>query len=142
MASDNITSIEEVAASTRELEGLSQGADMTALCRGSVGAAMASSQATICGLQEITAMLLAFLQSRAKDGLAASQQLAACRSPEAVIEVQLEYARAMLQTYTDEFGRLHALGGKILADVLVPVPSRAVLTPGVEAKASADALAA
>jgi hypothetical protein len=142
MASDNITSIEEVAASTRELEGLSQTADMTALCRGSIGAAMASSQAAICGLQEITAMLLAFLQSRAKDGLAASQQLAACRSREAVIEVQLEYARAMLQTYTDELGRLHALGGKILADVLVPVPSRAVLAPRVEAKASAEAIAA
>src|SRR5262245_9547191 len=107
MASDNITSMQEVAASTRELEGLSQGADMTALCRGSIGAAMASGQAAICGLQEITAMRLAFLQSRAKDGLAASQQLAACRSPEAVAEVQLEHARAMLQAYTGEFARLH-----------------------------------
>jgi hypothetical protein len=142
MASDNITSMEDVAASTRELEGVSRGADMTALCRGSIGAAMASSQTVICGVQEITAMLLAFLQSRAKDGLAAGQQLAACRSPEAMIEVQLEYARAMLQAYTDEFGRLHALAGKILADVLVPVPSCAASGPAVEAKASADALAA
>src|SRR5262245_41139754 len=52
MASENITSMAEVAASTRELEGLGQGgADMTALCRGSIGAAMASSQAAICGVQ-------------------------------------------------------------------------------------------
>ena len=82
MASDTITSMAEVAASMRELEGLSQNAGMRALCRGSIGAAMASSHAAICGVQEITGMLLAFLQSRAKDGLAASQQLAACRSPE------------------------------------------------------------
>jgi hypothetical protein len=142
MASDNITSMQEVAASTREVEGVNRDADMTALCRGSIGAAMASSQAAICGVQEITGMLLAFLQSRAKDGLAAGQQLAACRSPEAVIEVQLEYARAMLQAYADEFGRLHALAGKILADVLVPVSSSAASGPAVEAKASADALAA
>jgi hypothetical protein len=143
MVSDNITSMQEVAASTREPEGLRRGcADMAALCRGSIGAAMASSQAAICGAQEITAMLLAFLQSRAKDGLAAGQQLAACGSPEAVIEVQLEYARTMFQSCTDDFGRLQALTGKILADVLVPVQSRAAVIPGVEAKTSADALAA
>jgi hypothetical protein len=143
MASDNITSMQEVAMSTRELEGELRRscADMTALCRGSIGAAMASSQAAICGVQEITAMLLAFLQSRAKDGLAAGQQLAACGSPEAAVEVQLEYASAMLQAYTDEFGRLHALTGKILADVLVPVQSRAVVAPATRASRE-DALAA
>jgi hypothetical protein len=142
MASDTVTSIQEVAAATPQPEALRRGyADLTALCRGSIGAAMASSQAAICGVQEVTAILLAFLQSRAKDGVAAGQQLAACRSPEAVVEVQLEYARAMLQSCTDEFGRLHALTGKILADVLVPAPSRAA-APAVEPRASADALAA
>ena len=128
MASDNITSMQEVASATRDVEGrLRQGcADMTALCRGNLGAAVASSQAAICGAQEITATLLAFLQSRAKDGLAASQQLAACDSPDALVEVQLECAKAMLQAYADEFERLHALAGRILADVLVPVRSRAM----------------
>jgi hypothetical protein len=131
MVSDSITLIQEVAASTRGGEpGARRGyADMTALCRGNIGAAMASSQAAVCGAQEITATLLAFLQSRAKDGLAAGQQLAACGSPEALIEVQLECAKAMLQAYADEFDRLHALTGRILADVLVPVQSRAVPAP-------------
>jgi hypothetical protein len=144
MASDNITSMQEVATPLREVEaGLHRNyADMTALCRGNLGAAMASSQAAICGVQEITATLLAFLQSRAKDGLAAGQQLAACRSPEAMVELQLECAKTMLQAYTDEFGRLHALTGKILADVLVPVRSRAVLAPATRAATGADALAA
>jgi hypothetical protein len=144
MASDNISSMQEVATSTRDLEGkLRQGtAEVTALYRGSIGAAMASSQAAICGVQEITATLLAFLQSRAKDRLAAGQWLAACGSPEAVIEVQLEYAKSMLQAYTDEFGRLHALTGKILADVLVPARNRAVVSAGTRPKTSVDALAA
>ena len=128
MASDNITSMQQAATSKREA-GFEPGrgyADMTALCRVNLGAAVASSQAAVCGAQEITATLLAFLQSRAKDGLAASQQLAACDSPEALVEVQLECAKAMLQAYADEFERLHALAGRILADVLVPVRSRAM----------------
>ena len=131
MASDNITSMQQAATSMREA-GFEPGrgyADMTALCRVNLGAAVASSQAAVCGAQEITATLLAFLQSRAKDGLAASQQLAACDSPEALVEVQLECAKAMLQAYADEFERLHALAGRILADFLVPVRSRAVLAP-------------
>lgn len=138
MASDNVTLIPEVATSTREVgAGLRQGyADMTALCQSNLGAAMGSSQAAICGAQEIAATLLAFLQSRAKDGLAAGQQLAACRSPEAVVEIQLECAKAMLQAYTDEFGRLHALTGRILADVLVPVRTRAVLATATPALAA------
>ncbi|MGH6917703.1 MAG: phasin family protein, partial [Geminicoccaceae bacterium] len=105
MASDNLTSMQEIATSTREVEDrLRRGcADLTALCRGNIGATMASSQAAICGVQEITATLLAFLQSRAKDSVAAGQRLAACDSPEALIEVQLEYAKAMLQAHTDEF---------------------------------------
>jgi hypothetical protein len=143
MASDHVISMREVAAPMLEIEGgLRRGcADMTALCRGNVGAAMASSQAVIGGLQEITSTLLAFLQSRTKDSLAAGQQLAACDSPEAVIEVQIEYAKTMLQAYSDEFARLHALTGKILADVLVPVRSRAVLVPA-RAATRVDDLAA
>ena len=139
MVSDNVTSMQEVATSTRPPEsGLDRGyVDMTALLRGNIGTAMASSQAVICGAQEMTATLLAFLQSRAKDGLAASQQLAACRSREAVVEVQLECAKAMLQAYADEFGRLHALAGRILADVLVPVRRRPVHVPTTAAKALA-----
>jgi hypothetical protein len=144
MASDNITSMPEVATSPPAAEpGLQRGyADMTALCRGNLGAAMAASQAAICGAQEIAATLLAFLQSRAKDSLAAGQQLAACRSPEAVVEVQLECAKATLHAYTDEFGRLHALTGRILADVLVPGRRPPVHVAAARAATGAEQLAA
>lgn len=143
MASDNIASMPEASSTRAAEDGPCDGyVAMTALQRGSIGAAMASSQAAMCGAQEITARLLAFLQSRAKDGLAASQQLAACRSREAVLEVQLEYAKAMLQAYTDEFDRLHGLTGRILSDVLVPTRRRAVALPRARPATGADALAA
>jgi len=141
MASDNVTAMQE-ASSSRDAAGpLRRGyGELAALQRGSIGAAMSSGQAAMCGVQEMTATLLAFLQSRAKDALAAGQQLAACRSPDAVLEVQLDYARAMLQAYTDEFGRLHALTGRILADVLVPVRRPAAVAA--ETSTRTDALAA
>jgi hypothetical protein len=142
MPSDNIASMPELARDTAAAEQGRGDVDMAALWRDNVGAAMASSQAAVCGIQEITSTLLAFLQSRAKDGLAASQQLAACESPEALVEVQLECLKAMLQAYTDEFGRLHGLAGKILADLLVPTQARAVAVPGTIARASVGALAA
>jgi hypothetical protein len=143
MASDNITSM-PAASSIRDGAGrVPRGyAEITALQRGSIGAVLASSQAAMCGVQEMTSSLLAFVQSRAKDGLAAGQQFAACRSPEAVLEVQLDCAKAMLQAYTDEFGRLHALTGKILADILVPVRRRAVAMPESGADSRAGPLAA
>jgi hypothetical protein len=133
MAIDNVTSKQGVE------DKLRRGcADMTALCHGNLGAAVASSQAAICGAQEVNAVVLAFLQSRAKDGLAASQQLTSCHSPEAALEVQLDYFRAMLQAYTDELGRLQALTGKVLTDVVTPLTGRAmaVAETGVEALAA------
>jgi hypothetical protein len=142
MPSDTITSLPEAARTTAEAGPGRSDVDMMALCRNNVGAAMASSQAAICGVQEITSTLLAFLQSRAKDSLAAGQQLAVCESPEALVEVQLECLKAMLQAYADEFDRLHGLAGKILADVPVPVRSRALVIPGPTARSGADTLAA
>lgn len=144
MATDNITSTYEGPATIREIEGgLRRGcADMTALCQGSLGAAVASSQAAICGAQEVTGALLACLQSRTKDSLTAGQQLAACDSPAAVIEIQLEYTKAMLQAWADEFARLHALTGKIMTDVWAPAKGRAVRVPEIGVNRGTGALAA
>jgi hypothetical protein len=144
MANDNITSTHEVSATMSEIEGrLRRGcADMTALCQGNLGAALASGQAAICGAQEVTGALLAFLQSRTKDSLTAGQQLAACGSPAAAIEIQLEYSKAMLQAWADEFARLHALTGKIMTDVWVPAKGRAAVVPEIGVTPGAGALAA
>lgn len=121
MANDNVTGMQGIE------DGLRRGcADLTALCGGNLGALIASSQAAFCGAQEVNGELLALLQSRAKDGLVAGQQLAACGSPEAVVEVQLEFAKAMLQAGTDELGRLHALTGKVLAEIMAPSRGRAL----------------
>jgi hypothetical protein len=137
MAIDNVTP-------KRGIEGELRRAcaDMTALCRGSIGAAIASSQAAFCGAQEVNGELLALLQSRAKDGLVAGQQLAACSSPEALVEVQLEFAKAMLQASADELDRLHALTSKVLVEVMAPLHGRKVTLPEIRPESGTDTFAA
>lgn len=104
---------------------LGQGyADMTALYQGNFSAVMASGQAAISGLQAVNAEWLAFLQGRAKDGLATGQRLAECGSPEMAIEVQLDYTKAALQACVDELGKINALTGKVLTDVVAPLKGR------------------
>ena len=111
----------------------------TGLSWDSVGAAMASGQAAIAGSYELTAKLLAFVQGRAKEGVAVSQQLVACRSVEALAAVHLEYVRGTLQAYSDAFDRWVSLNGKIMAGVVAPQKgSMSPLKPGRNSKGDAQ----
>ena len=60
----------------------------------------------ISGYQTMNAVLLAFMQSRAKEGLATGQRLAECSSPQSAVEIQLDFAREALQAYADHLTRL------------------------------------
>jgi hypothetical protein len=120
MAVDNVTSIDE--AETKLRQGY---ADVTAMYHDNFNAVMAASQAAIGGFQAVNAELLAFFQSRAKDGLSTGQRLAECGSPEMAIEVQLDYTKFALQAYVDEVGKLNELTGRVLVDVLAPFKGRA-----------------
>jgi hypothetical protein len=120
MTVDNVTSIDET--ETKLRQGY---ADMTAMYQDNFNAVMAAGQAAISGFQAVNAELLAFLQSRAKDGLTTGQRLAECGSPEMAIEVQLDYTKFALQAYIDEFGKLNELTGRVLVDVMAPLKGRA-----------------
>jgi hypothetical protein len=117
---DNVTSIDD--AETRLRQGY---ADITAMYHDNFNAVMAAGQAAISGFQAVNAELLAFLQGRAKDGLATGQRLAECGSPEMAIEVQLDFTKFAMQAYIDEFGKLNELTGRVLVDVLAPLKGRA-----------------
>jgi hypothetical protein len=120
MAADNIMPFEQVEDSWR------QGyAGFAALYKDNVNALLAANQAAISGYQSISAELLAFLQSRMKNGLEASQRLASCSSPESMIELQVEYAKSAVKAYSDEVGRLGELTGEVLRQASAPVAGRA-----------------
>lgn len=84
-------------------------------------------QAWIDGVQAINAEMLAFWQSRLKAGLAVGRELLECTSVDSALEVQLDHAKAAVQGYLDQSGRiagllLQALGGGSLSEP-VPGPS-------------------
>lgn len=100
-------------------------ADMAALYKGNLESAVASSQAVIEGYQSVGAELLAFLQSRMKEGLELNRRLAGCSSPESALELQVEYAQSSARAYTDELKTLGDLTGKVVADAFAPLKVRA-----------------
>jgi hypothetical protein len=133
MAADNVTSIQQVQDQVRD--GY---ADLAALYKGNVEAMMASNQALVGGWQTVTAALLAFLQSRAKEGLATGQRLAECGSPGRAAEIQLDFARETVQAYADQLNQLGNTVRQVLNDAYLPFARR------VEAgrRSAADSVAA
>jgi hypothetical protein len=133
MAADNVTSIQQMQDQVRV--GY---ADLTALYKGNIEALMASSQALIGGCQAVTAALLAFMQSRAKEGLSTGKRLAECGSPEHAAEIQLDFARATLRAYTDQFNTLGEMTKQVLTESYGPFERQVAAV----AKSAADSVAA
>ncbi len=133
MAADNVMSIQQVQNQVRD--GY---ADLAALYKGNLETAMASSQVLVGGCQTLTATLLAFMQSRAKEGLATGKRLAECGSPADAAEIQLDFARETLQAYADQLKQLSDTMQRVLNDAYGPFERRI----GTVAKAAAESAAA
>jgi hypothetical protein len=133
MAADNVMSIQQMEDQVR-----GGYADLAALYKGNVEALMASSQALIGGCQTMTGTLLAFMQSRAKEGLATGQRLAECGSPGHAAEIQLDFARATVQAYADQLNQLSGTLRQVLNDTCVPFERQ----DKTAAKKAADSVAA
>ncbi len=133
MAADNVMSIQQMEDQVRV--GY---ADLAGLYKGNLEALMASSQTLIGGCQTVTATLLAFAQSRAKEGLATGKRLAECGSPGHAAEIQLDFARATLQAYADQLNQLGELTRQVLNDSYVPFERRMATV----AKTAAESIAA
>ena len=120
MTADNVTSIEQ------EAQPPANPAEAAELAKASVAALIASGQAMLSGGQAMHGALLAFMQSRAKESLAASQRLAECGSPQDVLAIQLDFTREALQAYADQFARLSGLAAEALNASVRPLHGRAV----------------
>jgi hypothetical protein len=88
-----------------------------------LNAFMSAGQAVLDGCQAIHAEMLAFWQSRLKDGLATGQRLLESGSPQSALEIQLDYAKTALQAYTDQSTKLAGLLSHAWTDSLTPKAS-------------------
>jgi hypothetical protein len=88
-----------------------------------LNAFMSAGQALLDGCQAINAEMLAFWQSRLKDGLATGQRLLESGSLQSALEIQLDYAKAALQAYTDQSTKIAGLLTHAWTDSLTPKAS-------------------
>lgn len=89
-------------------------------CIGDLHALMLAGHALADGCQAVNAEMLAFWQSRLKDGLATGGRLLGCTSAESALEIQLDYAKAALQAYLDQSAKITGLVTRTLTGSLVP----------------------
>ena len=87
---------------------------------GDLQALMLAGHAVLEGCQAVGAEMLAFWQSRLKDGLATGTRLVECTSVESAVDIQLDYAKAALQAYLDESVRLSELAMRMVTGGLMP----------------------
>jgi hypothetical protein len=114
METQHVTPIAQAAAAVQ---------DRAANHTSELNAFMSAGQALLDGCQAVHAEMLAFWQSRLKDGLATGQRLLESGSPQSALEIQLDYAKAALQAYTDQSTKIAGLLGHAWTDSLTPKAS-------------------
>jgi hypothetical protein len=105
--------------------------DQTALYAAGFNGLVAAGHALIDDYHAISMEVLAFWQSRLKEGIATGQRLLACDSAEGALEVQLDYAKAAIQAYVDQSAKICDLASRPLARIGEPgrpatVPTTAI----------------
>lgn len=120
MDTQHVTPITQTAAATAQDQAAKYTSDLSAF--------MSAGQALIDGCQAINGEILAFWQSRLKDGLATGQRLLECGSPQGALEIQLDYTKAALQAYLDQSTRIAGLLTHAWTDSLMP--QRSAQPPG------------
>jgi hypothetical protein len=94
---------------------------------------VAAGQALIGGCQAVNGEMLAFWQSRLKEGLTTGQRLIACDSAEAALEIQMDHVKTALQAYRDQSTRIGDLVSRSLSQGFLPEKPSAPSTPAVAA---------
>lgn len=128
MDTQQVTPITQTATTSAKDQAASYTSDLNAV--------LFAGQALIDGCQAINGEMLAFWQSRLKDGLATGRRLLECGSPQSALEIQLDYAKTALQAYLDQSTKVTGLLTQALSDGLLPNG------PGRSPSKPADALAA
>jgi hypothetical protein len=82
---------------------------------------MNSGNALMKAVGELNTEILGFTKQRLDAGLAVSQSLAKCKSMQAAMEVQMDFARSETQIYLDEARKLMELTAQAAMNGLKPL---------------------
>ncbi len=88
---------------------------------GGLESLMQSGNALIKAVGELNAEILGFTKQRLDAGIAVSQSLAQCKSVQAAMEVQMDFARNEAQVYLDEARKLMELASNAAVEGFKPI---------------------
>jgi hypothetical protein len=86
---------------------------------------MQSSNALMKAVGELNAEILGFTKQRLDAGIAVSQSLAQCKSVQAAMEVQMDFARTEAQIYLDEARKIMELASNAAVEGFKPIQEAA-----------------
>jgi hypothetical protein len=87
--------------------------------------AMHASQAMLRGMAALQSEMLAFANTRLREGLEASGSLLECRGDaRQAVNLQLDFARRATEQYLDEAGKLMALAAQMARECWAPIEEK------------------
>jgi len=88
---------------------------------GGMESIMQSGNAMMKAMSELNAEILGFTKQRMEAGMAVGQSLAQCRSMQAAVELQMDFARAETQVYLDEARKIMELATSAAVEGFKPI---------------------
>lgn len=120
MAKDNVTAMRENG------DALYKGyADATGAMKDNVDAFVAAGQAWLNAVQHANGEVAGFWREQMQRSVEVSKALAGCTSPQAAMDIQVDYTKTSMQACVDEWQKLGDIAGQALNECWAPLRSRA-----------------
>lgn len=114
----------EALSSASEMAG--RGAEAFAsMGRRNVESAQAAGTTMLEAARDLQQEWLGFWQTQVQESLRAGQALAACRTPQDVMEVQADFTRSSIERFIAQAGKLRDLSTRMMAQGLEPLQTAA-----------------
>jgi len=94
---------------------------LSSMSSGGMESFMQTGNALMKAMGELNAEILGFTKQRLEAGLAIGQSLAQCRSMQAAVEIQMDFARNETQVYLDEARKIMELASHAAVEGMKPM---------------------
>ena len=98
--------------------------EMADLARGNVEAVIASARAATTGLEQVAAHITETSRKSFEDMTAIAKSAAAAKTPNELMQLQSDYAKAQFDTVVSDFSKMTEMMMKISGDIFEPMQNR------------------
>ncbi|WP_439545986.1 phasin family protein [Sandarakinorhabdus sp.] len=121
--------MEQVAAKSKEAVEASMKSldEMNDMARANVDALIASARVATAGVEQVVAHLTEVSKKSFEESTAMMKNLAAAKTPNDLMQLQTEYAKAQFDTAVSEYSKLTEMMVKLAGEIMEPVQNQVAL---------------